>query len=302
MALKFSRVQFSGKAGVISARLSENLFPIGDESNESNNATLSHSYGGQVVVNVYQLLFSFFGSVVDRPLTAADLVFNTQEFKPFSYTEHGDLRGRVKGPIAELVRAICNRAKLECRIHSRPWRRAVLEVKKGAALGLVPIGWNRPRARWLQFSPQLVMTEYGFFINAEEKTRIKQLSDLNGARVAVFGPSNTAYSLAKLKETSLPDITIDMAPDDPEGFKKLKVHRVTAVYSNREVGKAIIRALGIKGLSYALPHRKLHYYVGLSRAFTPPQIWQRFNTAVMALKQEGEVSRLLYQHRMVIVE
>jgi len=214
----------------------------------------------------------------------------------------GVMTGKVGGPAAEIIRTICRRAKMDCVLRARPWRRAILEVRKGVAQGLFVIGWNKPRTEWLHFSPPLLQTEYGFFVNAGNKKALSKLIDFNGARVGVFGPSNTSYSLEKIRDEILPEITIDMAPDDPSGFKKLAANRVTAVYSSHEVGKAIIAEHRIEGLRYALAHRKLNYFVGLSKQYTPPALWGKFNSMALELHKEGVIQRILNKYDMVAAE
>ncbi len=90
--------------------------------------------------------------------------------------------------------------------------------------------------------------------------------------------------------------------EGPAGFKKLAAHRVTAVYSNRDVGNAIIAEHRLAGLSYGLAHRKLRYFVGLSKQYCSPLMWEKFNLAAIQLYREKVVRRILDRYNMIAAE
>ena len=123
-----------------------------------------------------------------------------------------------------------------------PWRRAQQEVEEGKAQGMFVIGWNAERAKWLHFSPALLITEYGFFVRDDNALKFTRNADVKGYVVGVFGPSNTATALEKIK-ADVGDLTIDMTPDDEAAFRKLALGRVKAVFSNRDVGYDLMRKL-----------------------------------------------------------
>ena len=104
-------------------------------------------------------------------------------------------------------------------LRSLPWRRAQQEVQEGKAHGMFVIGWNAERAKWLHFSPPLLDTEYGFFVREDNPLKFQQNTDVKGYTVGVYGPSNTATALEKIK-AEINDVTIDMTPDDEAAFKK----------------------------------------------------------------------------------
>ena len=58
-----------------------------------------------------------------RPATAAELIFNTQEFAPFNY----GVNGVASGPVPDIVRKICADMRIDCPMRVLPWRRAQQE-------------------------------------------------------------------------------------------------------------------------------------------------------------------------------
>jgi polar amino acid transport system substrate-binding protein len=223
----------------------------------------------------------------------AELKLNTQDFAPFNY----ELNGVVSGPAADIIRKICSEAKIDCSMHLLPWRRAQDEVASGTAHGLFVIGWNEERAKTLYFSPPILNTEYGFFVRDDNPLNFKQNSDVRGYTVGVFGPSNTATALEKIK-AEIKDLVIDMSPDDPAAFKKLSLGRVDAVFSNRDVGYDMMRKLGIKNIRYSGRQQSLKYYVGFSQKFTDKKLVDQFNTTFRNLHKRGIIQEMLSKYKM----
>lgn len=223
----------------------------------------------------------------------AELKLNTQDFAPFNY----EVNGVVSGPAADIIRKICGEMKIDCSMHLLPWRRAQDEVANGTAQGLFVIGWNEERAKTLYFSPPILNTEYGFFVRDDNPLNFKQNSDVRGYTVGVFGPSNTATALEKIK-AEIKDLTIDMSPDDPAAFKKLSLGRVDAVFSNKDVGNDMMHKLGIKNVRYSGRQQSLKYYIGFSQKFTDKKLVDQFNTTFRNLHKRGLIQEILAKYKM----
>jgi polar amino acid transport system substrate-binding protein len=228
-----------------------------------------------------------------RPAAAADLILNTQDFAPFNY----EVNGVVSGPAADVIRRVCADMKVTCAMRLLPWRRAQQEVEEGKAHGMFVIGWNAERAKWLHFSPPLLNTEYGFFVRDDNPLKFTQIADVKGYVVGVFGPSNTATALAKIK-ADVGDLTIDMTPDDESAFRKLALGRVNAVFSNRDVGYDLAKKLGITNARYAGRQQILKYYIGFSQKFTEKKLVDQFNATFRTLHKQGVIQEILGRYRM----
>ena len=222
-----------------------------------------------------------------------ELRFNTQDFAPFNYA----IEGAVSGPAVDIIRAVCNDMQITCSFKLLSWRRAQEEVREGKANGMFVIGWNEERAKWLYFSPPILNTEYGFFVRNDNPLQFKDVSDVKGYRVGVYGPSNTSKSLEKI-HAQVPDMTIDMRPDDEAGFKKLALGRVKAVYSNRDVGNHLIAKLGLNNIRYAGMQRTLKYYIGFSQEHTEKTLVEQFNASFRNLYKRGEIQKILGRYTM----
>lgn len=203
----------------------------------------------------------------------------------------------VSGPAADIIRTVCRDMEADCSFKLLPWPRAQKEVREGKAHGMFVIGWNKARAKWLHFSPPILNTEYGFFVRQDNPLQFKEVTDVKGYRVGVYGPSNTSRSLEKIK-AQIQDLTIEMRANDEAGFKKLSLGRVDAVFSNRDVGLALIAKLGLKNLQYAGAQRILQYYIGFSQQYADKQLVERFNATFRDLHKRGEIHKILGKYHM----
>jgi len=221
------------------------------------------------------------------------IVFNTQDFAPFSYI----VGNTVSGPGSDIIRAVCNEMNISCKFNLLPWRRSQKEVEMGQAHALFVIGWNKKREKWLYFSHPIIKTEYGIFVRNDNPIVYKNPNDIKGYIVGVYGPSNTSRSLEKVKDV-VKDIVIDLKSNDETGFKKLSVGRVDAVYSNREVGFALMTKLNLHNIRYAGPSENLYYYIGFSKKFANKALVDKFNDTFKNLHQKGVINQILSNYKM----
>ncbi|MFV0348007.1 MAG: substrate-binding periplasmic protein [Halodesulfovibrio sp.] len=216
------------------------------------------------------------------------LRFASQDFPPFSYAENGT----AAGPFADIVNMVCAEAGLTCSIAILPWGRALERVRQGDGDGLFPLGWNEERATWLRPSPPVLTTEYVLFASVDSGLKYETPDDLEGKRVGVYGPSNTSHELHKLWKR-MRNFTIDMRPDSDSGFLKLPRHRVDFVFSNRDVGDAVIRKNSIAGVGYAGNYKTLDYLFGFSLAPEVQPDVDRFLEVLARMKKRGDVAKIL---------
>ncbi|MCP4133578.1 MAG: transporter substrate-binding domain-containing protein [bacterium] len=220
-------------------------------------------------------------------------IFATQDFPPFSY----EINEQVSGPGAELITEICKEMNVDCSLRLLPWSRAQREVKNGSANALFFLARNEERDKWLYYSPPIINTSYGFFVSADNPIKYRKPSDIKGYTVGVYGPSNTSRSLGKISEKSS-GVKIDMTPHDEAAFKKLSHKRIDAVYSNKEVGLAMIKKLGLKNIRYAGSSKSIKYYIAFSKEHTNKKNIETFISVYKKLYKRGTIGQILKKYHM----
>ena len=222
------------------------------------------------------------------------LRFVTLEFAPFIYGKEK----KVVGPGRDVIAAVCQKSAIECTYDIYPWRRAQALMNAGKADGMMVIGRNPDREKWLRFSPPMFRTEYGFFVRAQNPLAFTSIDQVAGYRVGVFAPSNTARTLsgirASMQRSGVAPIKIDMRPDDSAGFRKLAVGRIDAVFSNRDRGRDIVRNEGlIDTIRYAGQFKALYYYAGITRAYPNQATVDRFFASWKTLFDSGTAQKII---------
>ena len=87
---------------------------------------------------------------------------------------------------------------------------------------------------------------------------------------------------------------IDERPDDASGFRKLAAGRISAVYSNRDRGREVLKAEGLTArVRYAGGHQGIYYYAGFSRSFPDQVLLDRFDTAWCVLIDRGTLQQII---------
>lgn len=251
-------------------------------------------------VTLFLALVCFFCTALFfRIASGQTLVFNTQDFPPFSY----EIDNKVSGPAVEIIEAVCEKINVDCSFRLLPWTRAQKQVEWGEANAMFVIGWNKAREEWLFFTPPIMKTEYGFFVRDDNPLEFKDVSGIKGYTVGVYGPSNTSRTLEKI-QTEVGNLVIDRQPDDESGFKKLAAGRVDAVFSNKAVGFAIINKFNLKKLRYAGRQMDLNYFIGFSKKFNDKALVDRFNSSFMELYKDGTVKEILdkYYLEQAVIE
>lgn len=254
-----------------------------------------------VNVPIYVTIFVLLTVFTANAESNIHLKLATQDFPPFSYLKDKKVTLSdqvVEGPAAEIIEQVCKHMEIDFTLKLLPWRRAQYDTREAKLYhGLFLIGWNKKRTEWLYYSPPVLETEYGFFVREDNPLNYEKFEDIKGYRVGVFGPSNTSNSLKKIKD-KMADFKIDMRPDDLSGFKKLSVGRVEAVYSNRDVGFAIIKTLGLTDIRYAGQHRKLNYYIGFAKDNIDKKVVDKFGDTLINLYQQGAIEEILIKYNM----
>lgn len=228
------------------------------------------------------------------------LIFNTQEFSPFNYS----VNGKASGPVVDIITEVCLRNDFECTFKVTQWKRAQNIVKIGKADALFVVGKNKKREKWLNFSLPLIKTEYGFFVRKTNELEYKNISDIQGYNIGVFGPSNTSLSLKnidkKLKKEKLKSLKIRVLMDDVPVFKQLSEEKngMKAAFSNKDVGNNIISQNKISNLRYAGKERDLDYFIAFSKRTVSIDTVDRFNNTLSKMYKSNKLQGILSKYNL----
>jgi len=245
-----------------------------------------------VIRYLFPLLFF---PLLTETLYSAELNFVTPNSAPFQYkTEQG-----MRGPFISIIHKVCDEMKFSCSIeYIESWNRAKHMVRMGSMFkqnkvnGVSTLAWSEERTGWLYYSPPIIQSGYGFFIRTNDVRQPSSISGLKGYTISVHGPSKSSRNLDLIKK-EIVDFDIDMSFNHEAGLKKLSRGRVDAVYLNKDIGKFLIKSLGLGNVSYAFDHQKVNYFIAFSKASTDKKIVDRFNAVYINLHKRGIIEALI---------
>lgn len=128
----------------------------------------------------------------------ADLILYTQNFDPFYFRD--PVTHQLDGPAVRVIEKTCQDAGLRCvlKLGEGTWEETQKQVRAGKGDGLFLIGWEPSRKKYLLRSNEILNTEYGFFVKADDPLSYTGPGTLDGYTVGVYGPSNTSRALEEM--------------------------------------------------------------------------------------------------------
>ncbi len=215
---------------------------------------------------------------------SARISFSYHDFPPFSYPEDGE----GKGIMIDMLRLVCFELAQKCDFQYYPNRRSKKYMELGLVSGNIPLGWNKKRSQWMYFSIPLLTTSYSFYGQVNDDFSYRDLPDLEGKKIGVFGPSNTQNTLeiirASMIEAGLSPITIEVRPNaDAHGLVMLARGRADLRFINRDVAELRLKNQNIKGVEEKGKYKSLEYFAGFSKEHTKTEFMIRINRAILKL-------------------
>ena len=228
-----------------------------------------------------------------------ELVFGTQEFPPFS-VKTAD--GNAAGPGVDIIKAVCAEANIPCSFKIGVWKgiQQVAQSEGGEINGLFFLGKNAAREEWMYFSPTVLDTAYGFFAKSTDSLAYLPGTDLEGGVVGVYGPSNTSKSLQTIKDDG-GNFTTEVFKDSATVFRVLSQGtQLRFAYSNRDVGAATLKELGITDVKYIGDQKPVSYYISFSKKKVSEETYNKFVSAFNKLKESGKIKEILDEYGIAI--
>lgn len=223
---------------------------------------------------------------------AAPLQLAAEAFPPFSQL----VDGRVEGLDCELVQAVLGGLGLRAQIQLLPWKRALLELERGALDGVIGIsrGSLNEREEVLAFPDEpLAGSHSHFYYRREQPFVFDGLFTLKGKTVAVLaGYQYPPDFMAAAYFTREPSATHE------QSLRKLLARRVDLALVHAGVGEHLLQREGWQDVLVADPATLApgRLYVGFARQRGHAQLAQRFGEALQRFKASPAYRAMLARY------
>lgn len=220
--------------------------------------------------------------------------FVTEPFPPYTFA---DASGKAAGPMADVLRAACERLRWDCRIEVLPWRRALAMAQRGEADGVFTVVDSPERRAYFHISHPVVDARYTLFARAGEGFQLRERQELTGRTLAAYGPSATVLALDELVEGL--DVNTQIEADNRTVLRKLAAGRYGErglALVNESVALQLMKEENLQGLQSAGSVKSFAYAFGLSRQRVSVARFRAFNQALGELCRQGRTAELLKSH------
>lgn len=236
------------------------------------------------------LIIFFSASVL--PAGEPPVLLVSNDYPPYVNTSK-----KNRGFLTDVIVAAFDAVGVPSEIEFRPWRRCALMVENGSAFGAFPYGVTEARKKYAWFSDELWKCHNVFFYL---KGRFGDydyvgLEDLRGR---VIGGTSGNYYEDTFEDAGL---TVDYAPSEVSGVRKLWDYRVEFFAEDELVGWSLISSLfeNQKFLfaSTSTPWNVNPQTLMVSKKYPgSKELLQRFNRGLKTIRENGTYDRIFQSH------
>lgn len=236
-------------------------------------------------------LMACVGLVCTVPAHGTDLTAYTEEWAPYNFTEDG----AIKGISTDILRAMCESAKLDCDIKMVPWARAYRSaINKPNTLVYTTARKPAREHEFLWIGPILPRTTWVYGRQGQEKA-IHEFADLATRRVGVVRDEAAQQDLIA---AGVPESALVLQASNTDVLRMLLGSSVDAMVDT-EVGmqwnlrRAAVAPQAVSRLMKLSDEGA--YYFALNRE-SDPKLAQKLDAALDRLRHEGKVDAIMRKY------
>lgn len=215
---------------------------------------------------------------------AAPLVLLTENLPPFNMSASGTNYARddsVTGINAEILRAVCERAQVECQLILRfPWQRVYQQTLDDAGYGLFSTARTAEREQLFKWVGPLSSNEWVLFARGDSPIQLSGIDDARRYRIGGYkDDAKTQFLLDR-------GLEVQTALRDSENVRKLESGQIDLWVTSNQAGRFVARQEGFDNLKVVQNLYTAELYLALNLQ-TPDELVQKLQGALDALRAEG---------------
>lgn len=220
---------------------------------------------------------------------AEPLVLLTENLPPFNMSVTGNNFARddnVTGISADILRAVCERAGVECQLILRfPWQRVYQQTLDDAGYGLFSTARTAEREKLFKWVGPIASNDWVLFAKGDSAVQLGSLEDARRYRIGGYkDDAKTQFLLDK-------GIEVQTALRDTENVRKLERGQIDLWVTSDQAGRFVARQEGVENLKVVQHLYKADLYLALNRQ-TPDELVQKLQRALDSLRAEGALKSI----------
>lgn len=230
---------------------------------------------------LFAVVFLFCGASLAR---AEALVLLTENLAPFNMSVNGSnfAKGEgVSGISADILRAVCQRAEVECQQILRfPWQRVYQQTLEDGGYGLFSTARTQEREALFKWVGPIATNHWVLLARGDSPIQLANLQDAARYRIGGYkGDAKTQFLLDR-------GLSVQTTLRDNENARKLDKGQIDLWVTSEQAGRYMARQEGIDNLRVVQRLHAAELYLALNRQ-TPTELVQKLQTALDALRAEG---------------
>ncbi len=218
-----------------------------------------------------------------------------EHWPPFMIVEEG--KEITQGTWVVLVKNIIDKIPgYSVGFKEAPWKRCLLQIKRGLLDGTFGHFKNPDRAAYMDYTEYLVSDRSMVWYSTKKHPDgilFNHFQDLTRYTMGLARGDKFNKELDQLLNAG--ELTIDLVTSDAQNFKKLSRGRIDIIIKNEKVGKAVIDELNISNLVRAAnkPAYENFRYISFSKKNGHQKLIKQINQQVKEMKKTGEIRKML---------
>ena len=215
---------------------------------------------------------------------AEPLVLLTENLPPFNMSVAGTNYARddgVTGISSDILRAVCERAQVQCQQILRfPWQRVYQQTLDDAGYGLFSTARTAEREGLFKWVGPIASNEWVLFSKGDSSIQLNSLDDARRYRIGGYkGDAKTQFLLDR-------GLEVQTALRDSENVKKLERGQIDLWVTSNQAGRFVARQEGLESLKVVQNLHTADLYLALNLQ-TPDELVQKLQSALDSLRAEG---------------
>lgn len=220
---------------------------------------------------------------------AEPLVLLTENLPPFNMSANGNNFARddnVTGMSADILRAVCERAQVDCQLILRfPWQRVYQQTLDEPGYGLFSTARTAEREKLFKWVGPIAQNDWVLFAKGDNSIQLATLQDAGRYRIGGYkGDAKTQFLLDK-------GLEVQTALRDTENLRKLERGQIDFWVTSSQAGRFVARQEGIENLKVVQHLHTADLYLALNLQ-TPDELVQKLQQALDALRAEGALKSI----------
>lgn len=193
---------------------------------------------------------------------AEPLVLLTENLPPFNMSVAGTNYARddgVTGISSDILRAVCERAQVQCQQILRfPWQRVYQQTLDDAGYGLFSTARTAEREGLFKWVGPIASNEWVLFSKGDSSIQLNSLDDARRYRIGGYkGDAKTQFLLDR-------GLEVQTALRDSENVKKLERGQIDLWVTSNQAGRFVARQEGLENLKVVQNLHTADLYLALN--------------------------------------